>query len=123
MPTPSTITITFNNATFTSSIATIVLAQNTGSFEITSNNFIQLAGSFTFSALNISSNLISFDVASGAAVNGTVQIPAVSTNNSPLLTVSNFAGTATVGWPTGSSGPQLQTLTPGDAITLSDFAS
>lgn len=116
----SSITMQYQNATFTATNATTVV-QN-GSFELTQTDFLQMNGTITFNALNISSGTIGFyNSATGAAISGTIVVPVAKAGSvDPAITANNFQGTCTLSWPS-TSGPQYQTLSPGDPITLTGY--
>ncbi len=117
----SPITINYSNATFTASSAAISVSG--GTFQLTNINSLSLRGSFTFNALDLSSGMLSFSVATGTSVNGTVTIPVSAANpgSQPTITASNFTGMAMISWPS-TTGPQFQPLSSGDPITLTNFA-
>ncbi|HXC55139.1 MAG TPA: hypothetical protein VNU97_07585 [Rhizomicrobium sp.] len=116
------ITIQYQNATFTTTAASIVIGN--GTCVLGSNSYFSMSGTFTFSTLNVSSGLISIDNTSpGIAANGTVTIPLSAPGGAPTITANNFSGTAIVTWPTTNQGPQNEQLTPGQQITLNNFGS
>jgi hypothetical protein len=119
----ATISIQYESATFTANTSTVTVG-NGGTFQLTDNQFLSLAGTFTFSTLSLSKSLISFyNNSQGTAVNGTASLPVSATTGlDPTIVANNFAGTVILSWPS-KQGPQYQTLSPGDQITLTGFTN
>lgn len=123
----SIISLTYEaGCTFTSNAAMITVG-NGGAFELTNNQSLSLNGSFTCSALSLSTAVISFaNLSPGTAVSGTVTIPVnapnVTTGEYPTITANHFSGTVMLQWPS-SAGPQYQELLPGKSLTLINYTN
>lgn len=95
----SAVAINFNNCTFNANQSTIVIGN--GSIDLSGANQITLAGTFTFSTLNVLNAQIQFDNNTGTGtVNGTLSIP-ISPNGTASITVNAFTGQASATWPNG----------------------
>jgi hypothetical protein len=93
-------------------------------FEMGSNEFFQLSGTFVFNQLIVSSGLIQiFNNAAGTAVSGEIDIPLIKTGSAdPEITVTNFSGVVMVGWTASGGGGQLTPVTESQSFTLSNFS-
>lgn len=115
----ASIEIQFQNATATAN--TVAISVMNGIFQLESNAYLTMNGTFSFDALMISTGSLSIsNWSTGDVLNGQIDIPVNSQSGMPSITVSNFSGTVTINWPT-TVGPQFQQLMPGDPITLTDF--
>ena len=110
----SPVAINFNNCTFNANQSTVVVSG--GGMVDLSSGTIQLAGTFTFSTLNILNSQLQFDNNTGTGtVNGTLSIPVSPPGSGiAILTVNNFSGNASVTW----GGTGYAVLASGDAVPL-----
>jgi hypothetical protein len=79
-------------------------------------------GTISFGALYVTSGAINFNVEAGRTFNAAVVVPVDAPGGAPTIEVTNFAGSATVTWPT-SSGLRIEMLVSGDPLTLNGFAN
>lgn len=112
----SPVAINFNNCTFTSTVSMIEIGN--GSIALGGPNQIRLAGTFSFSALDISNLQIVFENNSvGGRVDGSLTFP-ISPNggsNPTTIIVNNFTGQASVNW---NDGTGFAMLVPGEPVIL-----
>ena len=116
----STITINFQDATLTTTTSQILIGS--GNFALDTTSALSMMGTINFSSLYVTSGAINVNVESGTMFTATVMVPVNAPGGAPSITVTNFAGTVTVTWPT-SEGLQTQTIMSGDPITLNGFAN
>lgn len=94
----NTVTINFNNATLTSTSSQITVTG--GSFCLSANDPLSMAGTVSFSSLYVTSGAVDFNVQPGTKFTAQIVLPVATSGGTPLITVSNFSGTVTVTWPT-----------------------
>lgn len=114
----ATIDINFINATLTSTTSQILIGA--GSFALDTVSALSVSGTVSFNSLYLTSGALTFEAPAGTSFDCSIILPLEAGAGAPTLEITNFAGTATVTWPT-ASGLQTQTVTPGDPITLNGF--
>ncbi|MEZ0242904.1 MAG: hypothetical protein ACAH11_05975 [Sphingomonas sp.] len=115
----SVVTINFLNAEATDTTCAIWVTN--GEVVLNYEDFLSISSSVNYNYLQATSGAVCFDVAQGVAFTAGIQVPVTATQD-PEITVTNFSGTVTVTWTT-ASGPETQTLMPGNPMTLSGFVS
>lgn len=114
----STITISFQNATLTTTTLQILISN--GSFQLDAVSGLSASGTVSFASVYMTTAAINFNVESDTAFNATVVVPVSATGGAPVLVVMNVSGKVTVTWPTGS-GLEIQAVTSGTPVTLKGF--
>ncbi len=116
------ITISFQNATLTSSTTSIELVGAT--YALQTSVAVSLSGTVTFSSFTLYAAAMNFNVASGTVFTAQVTTPisVTSSTTTPSIEVTNFSGTVQVTWPT-ATGSQTQAATSGEALFLSNISS
>lgn len=119
--TTAPITLYFNNTNLTSTTMSILV--NNAVYTLESQTQMVMTGSIAFSALYMTTGMISFSVPSGTTFTGsiTVVVSQTGAGSPPTIEVTNFAGQVSVQWPVSSGPPQTQYLTSGEPMTLSNF--
>lgn len=114
------VTVTYSTATLSSTSSNIVVGG--GSIVLTANSPLELQGTIPFNGLYITETVITLDnPATGASINGTIAFELDAPGGAPTIDASNFSGTVSVNWPQTTGAPGNQPLSPGDALTLSNF--
>jgi hypothetical protein len=116
----SKITISFENATLTSTTSQILITN--GVFMLDSSSALSMSGTISFSSLYVTTGAINFNVQSGTTFTASVVAPVNASNGAPTIEVTNFSGTVTVTWPT-QTGLHTQMVISGDPMTLNGFTN
>lgn len=116
----SNVTFTVNGEATTTTIQFLVSGGAAWSFS--SASALSIEGAFSVTNFEATSNALNLGLLPGSSLLFTVSIPVdLQGTEAPVVEVTNVSGTITVTWPT-DTGPQTQTVVPGDPVTLYGMA-
>jgi len=99
------------------------LLSDGATWSLSSVNALSISGTFPITELYASRAALSLGISPGSELNFTISVPIDQEKNAaPVVEVTNVSGTITVEWPT-DTGPQFQSLEPGDPISLYGLVS